>query len=58
MSQILTVFHFKMFALILCITTALAEYIEFEVSSDITWGWEFLENDIIRMTLKCSVDGY
>ena len=37
---------------------ALSEYVEFEVTSEITWGWEYLENSTIRFTMKCKGDGY
>lgn len=47
-----------MFILIILTSIANSEYVEFEVTSRITWGWEFLENDIIRFTLKCQADGY
>lgn len=34
------------------------EYVEFVISPEMTWGWEFLDDETIRMTLKCAVDGY
>ena len=37
---------------------AMSEYVELPINSEITWGWEYLENSIIRFTMKCKGDGY
>ena len=44
-----------LYLFLLCV---LSEYVEFAVNDEITWGWEYLDNSIIRFTMKCKGDGY
>ena len=44
--------------IILIAAAVSGEYVEFVISPEMTWGWEFLDDETIRFTMKCMVDGY